>query len=68
MFEQKTGIKAIYVDTPNFLGREVTGLDLTLSPSLTILQKDVEKIPKSINIAGAHLIGSKNFKWDIKRL
>jgi len=66
MFEQETGIKAIYVDTPNFLGREATGLDLLYRALLDHIAKDPgEKIPKSINIAGTHLIGSKNFKWDI---
>src|SRR3990172_757529 len=69
MFEQKTGIKAIYVDTPNFLGREATGLDLLYRALLDHVAKDnVEKMPRSINIAGVHLIGSKNFKWDIREM
>jgi nitrogenase molybdenum-cofactor synthesis protein NifE len=68
-FEQETGIKAIYVDTPNFLGREATGLDILYRVLLDEVAKEgVEKVPRSINIAGTHLIGSKNFKWDIKEI
>ena len=68
-FEQETGIKAIYVDTPNFLGREATGLDLLYRALVDEVAKDdVKKMPKSINIAGCHLLGSKNFKWDIREM
>jgi nitrogenase molybdenum-cofactor synthesis protein NifE len=68
-FEKETGIKAIYVDTPNFLGREATGLDLLYRALLDHVAKGkVKKIPRSINIAGAHLMGSKNFKWDIREM
>ena len=68
-FEQEMGIKTIYVDTPNFLGREATGLDLLYRAVLDHISRDhVEKKPRSINIAGAHLVGSKNFKWDIKEM
>lgn len=68
-FEQETGIKAIYVDTPNFLGREATGLDLLYRALVEEVAKDdVERTPKSVNIVGTHLIGSKNFKWDIREI